>query len=151
MKRNQIQRIISIVFILFLFLVESLNASSATVLVSARVMPWVNMNVQQHQKNFTIASDDVGRSYIDIPYSVTVDIETNVSVLVLSLDSPGSEQLMASVSGENRFDTSLQLALTDNEKNSRHITRTLDFRVILDRDSQVGTHDLNAWLSIQAF
>ncbi|HKJ03972.1 MAG TPA: hypothetical protein VJ974_00135 [Geopsychrobacteraceae bacterium] len=151
MIRSQVYRTISLVLILLLISVGSLNASSATVLVSATVLPWVNMDIRQNQKNYTVSPDDIERNYIDILSSATVDVETNVSVLILTLVSSDGEQIVASISGENRFDNTLKIALTENEKYANHITRDLDFRVILDRDSQPGTHDLNAWLSIQAF
>ena len=151
MVRIQIYRTISIAFMLLLLSVPSLNASSATVLISATVLPWVNMDVRQHQKNYTVAQNDIERNYIDIPYSATVEIETNVSVLLLTLLTSGSEQIVVSISGENRFENTLEISLTENEKYARHITRDLDFRVLLNRDSQIGIQALDAWISIQAF
>ena len=151
MLQRQIHRIGSMVVLICLLAAAGLNASSATVFVSATVLPWVKMDVRQHQNRYTIAPADIARNYIDIPYSATVAVETNVSVLLLTLVPAGGEQIAASINGENRYAGTLEIALTEHEKYARHVTRDLDFRIFLDSDSQAGSYVLDAWISIQAY
>lgn len=151
MVRNQTSRVILLVVIIYWFSVGILSASSTTVQVRATILPYVKMNVLQHETRYEIRQNDIYRGYVDIPFSATVNIETNTHVLILTVLPTGSVRITASISGFNRFDDILEIFLTENERYARQVTRDLDFRVFLDENSQQGTYTLAPWITIQGY
>lgn len=151
MTRNRTCLVLFSMIILLVFSVAELYATSATLYVKATILPFVRMDIQQHKTDFVLSLNDLDRNHLDIPFSATVNIDTNVPVLILTLLPSGNEQILASVSGRNNFDNTLEIILSESERFARHVTRDLDFRVLLDKKSQPGPLFLAPGISVQGY
>lgn len=151
MLKKQICCVMLFVVIFILSSAGILLANSASVYVSATVLPYVQMNVTQHETYYSISPRDLEQGYIVIPSSVTVNIDTNTSELILSFLSSGAGQIDGSLSGLSSFGERVEIMLTDNEKHARHASRKIDLRVSLDQDTQIGEHILEPMIMVEAF
>lgn len=147
----QTGRSLVLTVIVILFSVGNLAAASTMLHVRATLLPYANMDVQQQATSYSITPADLERSYIDLPLFATVNIDTNVSTLILSIIPAGKEQILTSIRGTGSFSSTVEIVLTASERYASHATRNLDFRVLLDADIQTGTYVLNPWLSVQGY
>lgn len=137
---------------IFLFCsVGSLDAASAILHVRATILPYADIDARQQLASYNVAPADLERSYVDLPHSATVNINTNVPVLIITIVPSGRELILAGLSGSNQFANSVEIVLTATERYNRQVTRNLDFRVLLDEESQVGTYALNPLMSVQGY
>lgn len=151
MTRNQAYCAVLLVVIGFCCPVGSLWASSATVHVRATILPYVQVSVQQHTADYYISQSDLHRNHIDLPFSATIKIDTNVPELMLSLLPTGGDQILFSISGENRFDRVLKISLSESERYAGQVNRALDFRVLFTGDTQPGTQTLEPLISMSGY
>ena len=149
MTRFSVVYILSVILVLVVLPTES-HSGSATVHISARVLPWASMNVQQHTTSYQVGPEDITRGYVDVPSTATVDILTNTSEINLSLLSLGGARGLIGAAGDHKFGSRLWVSLTAEELHLRHAFQVIDVRVLLDTESQPGTHALVIKLGIDA-
>lgn len=118
-------------------------APSATLQVSANVLPFVSFNAVQHVTSYQVKSDDIKRGYIDLPASMTVSVRTNMNAGVpVFFENAGGASVLIRESGRTDFIDQLFTLNTDNYRPNTPISKRYDFRVLLSADSKDGTYPL---------
>jgi hypothetical protein len=56
---------------------EAAGSITQTITVTARVAPWVKLNLEHQQMQLTVTPDDVARGYIEVPAASRFAVTTN--------------------------------------------------------------------------
>lgn len=119
-------------------------ASSATLQVSATVLPFVSFHAVQHVASYRVNGDDIKRGYVDLPASVTVKVRTNLAAGVpVAFESTGEARVLIRESGRSDFAAGFFTLDTGNYRPNTPISKSYDFRVLLPSESKDGTYPLN--------
>lgn len=118
-------------------------ASSATLQVSATILPFVSFQAVQHVATYQVGSADIKRGYIDLPGSLTVNVRTNVAAGVpVVFENLAAGRILIRESGRNDFREGFFTLETGNHRPNTPISKRFDFRVLIPGDAKDGTYPL---------
>lgn len=117
----------------------TLASSSATLQVSANVLPFVSFQAIQHVSSYRVSEEDIKRGYVDLPASMTVKVRTNLRAGVpVFFEGTAGGKVLIRESGETHFvDQSFTLD-TDSYSPNTPISKRYDFRVLISGDAKDG-------------
>jgi hypothetical protein len=120
------------------------NATSTSVRVSARILPWLNVTATPLISSYRVDAEAIQRGFIDLPNSLSIQLSTNMrSDIDLSLESFGPERIVVG-NGINSGSDMIRIApIASNTP----ITRAVDLRVILPQGIAQGDYPLQMNLS----
>jgi hypothetical protein len=122
---------------------SSFAAMSASVHISATVLPFVSFNAIQHVTTYQVKSDDIKRGYVDLPNSVTVTVRTNLSSGVpVVVENPGGDRVLIRESGRADFVSNTFTVDTAGYRPNTQISKNYDSRIILPADAKDGIYPL---------
>jgi len=118
-------------------------ASSATLQVTATVLPFVSFQAVQHVATYRVNGDDIKRGYVDLPASVTVNVRTNIAAGVpVAFESAGDAKILIRESGRGEFADGFFTLDTGNYRPNTPISKRYDFRVLIPSEAKDGTYPL---------
>jgi hypothetical protein len=128
-------------FAAFMAMPSFAATSSAKILVTATVLPYVNFNAAQNVSTYQVRSEDLQRGYVDLPGSITVNLKTNTQNGVhVMIENWGGGKVLVSESGTGIF-TESQLTLNSaGYRPGTQISKRYDSRIMLPADAQEGTY-----------
>ncbi len=120
-------------------------ASSFTVNVHATVLPWLQFSARQNVHTFEVTEDDIRNGYIDLPGSVSIEYRSNMQGEIdLEVLSGGAEWIGIREKGRGLFSETYRL---ETLQGGAPVFRTLDVRVILNKETRTGAHPLQLSLA----
>ena len=142
--KNANLHMLAVIVSLLLTSVPCLAGSSTQLRVSAKVLPFVSLDVRQRVATYQVRSEDIRMGYVDLPESLTVEFSTNLNgVVPVSIENEGEGMIQVSESGTGRYAGSSFTLNTSGHGTGERIRQRLDTRIILPADAQEGTYPLN--------
>lgn len=118
-------------------------ASSATLQVSANILPFVSIQAVQHVATYRVDKMDIDRGYLDLPGSMTVNLRTNVTTGVpVVFDTSDGARVLIRERGRNDFAEGRFTVVTGDVRPNTPISKTFDFRVIIPGGTRDGLYPL---------
>ncbi|NIQ96766.1 MAG: hypothetical protein GWN87_23190 [Desulfuromonadales bacterium] len=120
--------------------------------VSATVTPWLQFSAQQHVQSFRVDSEDLERGFIDLPRAMTIRVQSNIRhPIAFRVLGTRGWRIKIRESGRGSSTEKGNLLLIDVALAGHATSTSLDIRILLPEDTQVGRHQLLTTLIPEAY
>ncbi len=148
MKPSKAHHIAVVFAVLLCGICPAFAATSASIHVSATVLPFVSFNAAQHVATYQVSSEDLRRGYVDLPNAITVNVRTNMSGGVpVFVDNWGGGRILVKESGTGNFQENSFTLNTAGYRPNSLISKHYDSRIILPADAREGVYPLTISMS----